>query len=112
MIETVRGTGICEDAVSGYLRNLVNLFFKILPLRESEQKTLVSYMQSLQIELLGCEALLHDERSSAGLVSLVSILQYLLDNQESNVAVYKREVFKAIGLCNKLARRYEKGESA
>ena len=42
-----------EMVLSNYLRNLVNLFFKILPIRESEEPSLTSYMVSLQTELIG-----------------------------------------------------------
>ena len=39
-----------SSILNNYLRNLVNLFFKILPIRESEEPSLVAYMTSLQAE--------------------------------------------------------------
>lgn len=100
-----------DNAVlSNYLKNLVNLFFKILPIRESEQPTLGTYMVSLQAELIGCKSLIVALHEDPMFLSLVSILQYLIDNQESAVSVYKREVFKAISICNKLRSRYTKAE--
>lgn len=39
-------------------------------------------------------------------VSLLNILQYLIDNPECSLVVVKREVFRAISICNKLKARY------
>jgi len=105
-ILTKRGTPFDSTVLRNYLCNLVNLFFKILPIRESEEPSLKTYMESLQAELLGCEALIEVINADPMLLSLVSILQYLIDHTESDVAVFRREVFKAISICNKLKARY------
>ena len=46
---------------------------------------------------------LHDDRDY---VSLLAILQYLIDNPETSVHTVKREVFRAISICNKLRAKY------
>ena len=106
MIQTVRGIPMNDEVLSGYLRNLVNLFFKILPIREDEDSSIVTYMMSLQLELLGCEGLITAIKGDPLFLSLISILQYLIDHPDSSVATFKREVFKAISICNKLKARY------
>ena len=68
-------------------------------------------MQSLQTELLGCSGLvtlLHDD---AQILTLLSILQYLIDHPETETLTVKREVFKAISICEKLDHRYTPDES-
>ena len=95
-----------SSILNNYLRNLVNLFFKILPIRESEEPSLVAYMTSLQAELLGCSELILAIHKDPMFMSLISILQYLIDYSDSPVPVYRREVFKAISICNKLKARY------
>lgn len=106
MIQTMRGIPMDDMVLSNYLRNLVNLFFKILPIRENEEPTLPFYMESLQAELLGCSELITVLHEDSMFLSLISILQYLIDRPDSPVYVYKREVFKAISICNKLKARY------
>lgn len=106
MIQTIRGIPMPDQLLDNYLRNLVNLFFKILPIRENEEQTLLPYMESLQAELLGAKELVALLNHDPLFVSLVSILQYLIDNPESSVRVYKREVFKGISICNKLTKKY------
>ena len=106
MLQTARGVTISEKNLANYLCNLVNLIFKILPIRESEEPSLRVYMESLQVEVLGCESLISAINSDPMFVSLVSILQYLIDHPDSDVAVFKREVFKAISICNKLSARF------
>lgn len=106
MIQTVRGIPMDGEVLCNYLRNLVNLFFKILPIRESEEPSLCSYMISLQSELLGCANLIEAVNRDPMFLSLVSILQNLIDNPDASVATFKREVFKGISICNKLKARY------
>lgn len=110
MIQLSNGMTMDNAVLENYLRNLVNLFYKILPLRENEQPTLGTYMQSLQVELIGCKSLITALHEDSMFLSLLSILQYLIDDQNGEVSVYKREVFKAISICNKLRNRYA-GES-
>jgi len=106
MLQTTQDIPLDDKVLSNYIRNLVNLFFKILPIRESGEPSLKTYMESLQAEVLGCEALVNAIKADAMFLSLVSILQFLIDNVGSDVTVYKREVFKAISICNKLKSRY------
>lgn len=94
------------DILKKYFRTLVNSFFKILPLWEDGEETLGAYMQSLQAELLGFKEFIEAINNDPLLLSLVSILQYLIDNPECDIAVVKKEVFRAISICNKLKARY------
>lgn len=95
-----------NEAFVRYTGNLVNLFFKILPLRENEEPTLVEYIRSLQVELMGCIGFIVTIEHDPAIISLLAILQYLLERPDADVRVYKREVFKAISICNKLRAKY------
>lgn len=97
------------ELLDNYLKNLVNQFFKILPMREDEEETLVVYIRSLQSELLGFKELVDYLKSDSLYVTLLSILQYMIDNPECPVDDVRREVFRAISICNKLRYRYSKG---
>ena len=101
----INGKAVPDRAVENYFTVLVNQFFKILPIKESGEKTLAVYIKSLRNELIGCEALFEAMQEDAYLVSLISILQYLIDN-DTDVAEVKTEVFKAIDICKKLKKRY------
>lgn len=106
MVETTAGTSIDTEVLHNYFRSLVNHFFKILPIREQNEKSLTTYMQSLQAELLGCKGLVSAIQNDASYLTLLSILQYLIDNPECTVREVKREVFRAISICNKLKAQY------
>lgn len=106
MIEVKNGQSIDQKVLSNYFRNLVNLFFKILPIREANEESLTTYMQSLQAELLGCKGLVNAIQGDASYLTLLSILQYLIDNPDCSVKEVKREVFRAISICNKLKSQY------
>ena len=106
MVETTAGAPIDAEVLHNYFRTLVNHFFKILPIREQNEESLTTYMQSLQAELLGCKGLVSAIQNDASYLTLLSILQYLIDNPECTVREVKREVFRAISICNKLKAQY------
>ena len=106
MIPTSAGAPLEEDLLNNYFRSLVNHFFKILPMRENEDKSLTTYMRSLQVELLGCKEFLVPMTTDASYLTLLSILQFLIDNPETSVQEVRREVFGAISICNRLRDTY------
>lgn len=106
MIQTKVGVPMDAKVLNNYFRTLINLFFKILPIWESGESSLETYMRSLQTELLGCKELIEAIHSDPLFLSLISILQYLIDNPTCDVPTVKREVFRAISICNKLKARY------
>lgn len=105
-INTITGITVTNNLLRNYFANLVNQFFKILPMRENDEDSLVTYMQSLQIELLGCKDLIPEVRDNPSYLTLLSILQYLIDNPECTIPIVKREVFRSISICNKLKSIY------
>lgn len=105
-LSTKYGGEITPKLLTNYLGNLVNLIFKILPIRESGETSLPSYMESLEMELIGCKSLIAALDEDPMFLSILSIIQHLIENPESSVDIYRREVFKAISLCNKLKDKY------
>lgn len=108
--DTTAGTHVEAGLFRSYLRFLIDRFFKILPIKESEveygRDALSSYLQSLRLELLGCKELVIVLNDDPEIMSLLGILQYLIDNPDCSVRTVKREVFRAISICNKLRARY------
>lgn len=95
-----------KQTMRKYMRGLVDRFFKILPLWEDNEESLSEYLDSLLLELEGFNGLmyaLHDDRD---FVTLLAILRYFIDYPETNTHTVKREVFRAISICNKLRARY------
>lgn len=109
-VNTIYGRPIDSNLLHSYFSNLVNQFFKILPMRENEEDSLITYMQSLQMELFGCKSLIPELGENSFYLTLMSILQYLIDTPDSDVSVVKREVFRAISICHKLKSAYAEAE--
>lgn len=97
-----------ESALPNYFQYLVDHFFKILPMKEQGEDSVTVYMQSLQFEMLGFNKLFVETNYNASIITLLAILQRLIDNPECSIAVVKREVFHAISICNKLRELYTK----
>ena len=88
-----------------YFNNLVNQFFKILPMKEDGEPSLGEYMNSLLLELIGSTGVMAELNYDSMFMSLIVTLQYLIDNNPET-AVVKREVFKSITICKRLAKKY------
>ena len=109
-VKTTAGTEVDSELVYKYFRNLVNQFFKILPMREDNEESLPTYIASLHAELLGCGQVMEPLKDNPSFITLVSILQFLKDYPDCSVSVTKREVFKAISICNKFRDQYASPE--
>ena len=98
-VVTVTGQTVRNNLVKNYFHDLVNRFFKILPMRE---ESLTTYMRSLRVELIGGKGLLPELQVNSSYLTLMAILEYLIDTPECTVSDVRREVFHAISVCNKL----------
>lgn len=109
MMQTTDNCEVDSDFVSEYFKRLVNCFFKVLPMKEKNEASLNTYMVSLKLELLGCQDLICALKNDSLYITLLSILQALIDNNENSdfgIPDVRREVFRAISICNKLKSRY------
>lgn len=95
-----------DELVRNYFNSLINCFFKILPLRESGEETVPVYLESLKLEMLGCNNILKSIHNDARYLTLISILQYFIDHPNCRLYQVKREVFRAIRICNEISERY------
>ena len=84
-----------KESMRKYIRGLVDRFFKILPLWENNEESLPTYLDSLLMELNGFNGLMYVLNDDRDYVSLLAILQYLIDNPDTNTNVVKREIFRA-----------------
>ena len=91
--------------IKNYFKNLINQFYKILPIKESGEDTLQKYMESLMRELIGCGSLIDKINNDSLYLCLLCTLQYLIDNN-GDINVIRSEVFKSISICKKLENKY------
>lgn len=94
-----------DEMFAKKLHGFVNQFYKILPIKESGEPTLVQYMKSLLREMLGCQALIAALENDAQYLSLLSILQYMIDH-ECDTATVKSDVFRAINILKRMQARF------
>ena len=110
-VNTAANKPIDSALLSNYFDSLVNRFFKILPIREQDDGSLVIYLKGFRDELLGCNELVDELKQNALFMTLLSTLQYLIDNPDAPVKKVRRYVFGAISVCNKLRSLYEQPDS-
>lgn len=109
---TVDSYEISDGLIQNYFKSLVNQFFKILPMRENNEPSLQEYMNSLMIELVGIRDLIEAIGNDPLYLRLIALLEYLINHPECSVRITKREVFKAISICNKLSNGVSNNRNA
>lgn len=97
---------LSRDMIHNRVEDLIGQFFKILPMREHESPTLNQYISSLLLEMLGMQSLMLAWQNDGMYMSLLGILQYLLDHPECDVPTVKREIFRAISVIKLLQKKY------
>lgn len=100
---------LSRELLLNKLDDMVNQFYKILPLYENKSPTLHSYMESFMRELLGNKNLIDDLKNDGLYLTLLGTLQFLIDN-DCEVRVVKSDVFKAISIIKKLQKKYGNSE--
>lgn len=109
MMKTMSGGAIDSALVNNYFNGLVGMYFKILPLYEKNEKSLMVYMENLRDELEGCKNVISAINDDPMYLSLISVLQYLIDSiysEDFTTSQIKQKVFGAISVCKKLAEKY------
>lgn len=106
-VNTKYETPVDSRLLSQYINKLIGRFYKILPLKESGEASLEKYMTSLLREMLGCCELIAELRFDDRYLSLLSILQYHIDNN-ADVTTVKSDVFKSISMLKQLQSKHEK----
>lgn len=84
-----------------YIKTLLGKLFKILPLREHEEKSLGEYTDSLWMEMSGAYMTFPCLQERTEYISVLNIVGYLATHPIS-IKQCRREVFKAIGLIEKI----------
>ena len=106
MVNTKQNIDVDNVMIYKYFSSLINRFFKILPMYESEESSLPTYIESLQIELLGFNELIVKIDKDPYLLQLIFILEYLRGTPSISTKIVKREVFRAISICERLRKLY------
>jgi len=85
-----------------YFKETIGKIFKILPLQEDGCPTLLGYIKSLQLELLGGKSFIIHNQHFLQLLFCIEGITFLKDME-----LLKPTVFKCIGLCEKIIKDLE-----
>ena len=92
--------------IINYFDRLTGRIFKIIPIKEEGEFDVQPYIESLLRELLGArslvEAIGHDER----FMQIISIMNYLLENPNTETKVLKSEIFHILNILKKINKAY------
>lgn len=98
-----------SEIFCNYFDFLIGRTFKILPLKEEGNKTLKSYLENFQRELIGNQNLFTVLVDEPSFISVLSSIQFLID-EKYDTTVCRKEVFKCIHILEKIKKKYSIGE--
>lgn len=109
-MDTILNIQIRDEVIHNYATQLINKFFKILPMFENNETSRNVYMKSLQSEILGFNDLMIHTQYDATPVTLSNILQYLISNPTTPVKDVRREIFRAISIIERFDKTHSRME--
>lgn len=98
-----------QEIFYNYFDFLIGRTFKILPLKEAESKTLKTYLENFQRELIGNQKLFLFLVNEPRFISVLTSIQFLID-ENYDTAVCRKEVFKCIHILEEIKKKYAIGE--
>ncbi len=96
---------IPDELFGNYLNFLIGKVYKILCMREENDKTLEKYMRSLQRELIGNQELIVKLKYDSDFLSLLGKIEFLICH-DADLHTYKKDVFDSISLIEKMQKKY------
>lgn len=91
-----------------FIHGLTGRVFKMLPLKEAEDKGeevyLDVYIESLARDMYGATETFPELKTMPGYVSALNIIEFLLHNSFTK-STCKREVFKILGILNNIEKQ-------
>ena len=103
---TKYGTDFSRKMKKSRVDELINQFYKILPMKENNSVTLSQYIGSLLRELLGMKELMLEWQDDGQYITLCGILQFFLDHPDVATETVRSDVFKAINIIKRLQKKY------
>jgi len=97
--ETKYGSTIPQLTLKQYFEKLTGRIFKILPLKEEGVSTVDTYIDSLLLEICGCERLITKNLCVLELVVHIEALHLVIND----MAKFRSQVLKCVKLCKKIS---------
>lgn len=92
---------IPTDLYCNYINKLIDKFYKIIPLKESNCVTTNVYIDGLIIEISGFQEFIEHLNYDARILTILNILNYIQNNELSHYE-YRRQIFKCINFIKQI----------
>lgn len=93
-----------------YLDYLIGKVYKMLPMRENKDDTLVEYMESIIREMIGNQQLMGEIKYDARFQSVINKLEYLTFKKDVDFKVFRKDILDSLPLLKEIKEQYEKEE--
>ena len=103
---TVNYDVFSDESFKNYLNFLIGQLYKSLCLKEDDDKNLISYLESLNRELISSKELIIFLKNDARFISMLTKIQYLISEPNTTHKIFKKEIFACISIVQKLLEKY------
>lgn len=89
-----------DEMLIAYVNGMIAKVYKMLPMKQTESKTLTNYMESTLREFVGQKELVNELRHNEEFLCVIGTLESLLN--QDDIKKFRSEVFKVINLIEKM----------
>jgi hypothetical protein len=86
-----------------YVNGMIAKVYKMLPMKQTEAKTLTNYMESTLREFVGQKELVNELRDNEEFQAILGILESLLN--QDDFKIFRSDIFKVINLIEKIKNK-------
>jgi flagellin-specific chaperone FliS len=98
-----------DELLITYVNGMIAKVYKMLPMKQTEAKTLANYMESTLREFIGQKELVYELRENEEFQAILGILENLLN--QDDFKKFRSDIFKVINLIEKLKSKLGGGEN-
>jgi hypothetical protein len=99
-------SAIPVELFSNYLEYLISQVYKILPMSEQNDRTIIPHLMSLQVEIIGNIELMKEIKYDGNFQKVLANIEYLIHN--NNLAIYqiRKIVLNTTNIIKKIKEKY------
>ena len=92
-----------DEILINYVNGMISKVYKMLPMKQTEAKTLANYMESTLREFVGQKELVYVLRENEEFQSILGTLESLLN--QDDFKKFRSDIFKIINLIERLKNK-------
>jgi hypothetical protein len=99
-------SAIPVELFSNYLEYLISQIYKILPMSEQNDRTIISHLMNLQVEITGNLELMKKIKYDGNFQKVLANIEYLIHNKDLEIFKIRKIVLNTTNIIKKIKEKY------